>query len=63
MTTEVLTALIRASRAILTRWPSSLNHLAFTMLDSRIGDTNRGKEFMEVLDEHDKRIERLEDKP
>jgi len=40
-----------------------LNHRAFTMLDNRIGDTNRVREFMGVLGEHDNRIERLEDKP
>ena len=42
MTTDVLTALISASAAMITAIVAlALNHRAFTMLDNRIGDTNR----------------------
>jgi chromosome segregation ATPase len=97
MPTEALTSLISANAAVLTAVVALLlNHRAFTMLDNRIGDTNRRfedmskriddtnrriddfkteiarrleqiesylKEFFRVLAEHDKRIQRLEDKP
>jgi len=42
VTTDVLTALISASAAMITAIVAlALNHRAFTMLDNRIGDTNR----------------------
>ena len=57
MPTEVLTALISASAAVLTAVVALLlNHRAFTMLDNRIGDTNRR------IDDTNRRFDaRLED--
>jgi hypothetical protein len=75
MNPSVLTAAISASAAVITAVVALLvNQRGFTLLDKRIddlrADTNRRlerietdlKEFFKVQSEHDKRIQRLEDK-
>lgn len=59
MPTEVFTALISASAAVLTAVVALLlNHRAFTMLDNRIGDTNRRFEDMNKrIDDTNRRID------
>jgi hypothetical protein len=83
MSTDVLTALISASAAVITAVTALiLNYRGFASLDNRINmvenrlntmenrldrrlDSMQAdlKEFYRVLAEHDKRIQRLEDRP